>query len=87
MNGIVGIGVVVCMVFGGYLLAGGNLGIIMKALPFELMMIGGAATGAFLISNDFHAVKKTLKDIKKVFRGPDWKPGGLPRSHLPALTN
>ncbi|KAA0916133.1 flagellar motor stator protein MotA [Aquicoccus porphyridii] len=75
MNGIVGIGVVVCMVFGGYLLAGGNLGIIMKALPFELMMVGGAATGAFLISNDFHAVKKTLKDIKKVFRGPDWKPG------------
>ena len=29
------------MVFGGYIAAGGKLGIILKALPFELMMIGG----------------------------------------------
>ena len=36
-------------VFGGYMLAGGKMGLILKALPFELMMIGGAAVGAFLI--------------------------------------
>jgi len=62
------------MVFGGYLLAGGKFTIILKALPFELMMIGGAAAGAFLISNDGGAVKHTLKDIGKVFKGPKWKP-------------
>lgn len=73
MIGIVGILVVFLMVFGGYLAAGGKLGIIMKALPFELMMIGGAATGAFLLSNDMSAVRQTLRDVKKVFKGPRWK--------------
>ncbi|SRR6056297_196098 len=74
MLGIVGIVLVLGMVFGGYLLAGGKFTIILKALPFELMMIGGAAAGAFLISNDGGAVKHTLKDIGKVFKGPKWKP-------------
>jgi chemotaxis protein MotA len=73
MIGIVGIVVIFIMVFGGYLLAGGKLGIILKALPFELMMIGGAAIGAFLLSNDMSAVKHTLKDLGKVFKGPKWK--------------
>ena len=73
MIGIVGILVIFAMVFGGYLAAGGKLGIIIKALPFEMMMIGGAAIGAFLISNDMSAVKHTLKDVGKVFKGPKWK--------------
>ena len=53
MVGIVGVVVVFVMVFGGYLAAGGKMGIILKSLPFEFTMIGGAAVGAFLISNDF----------------------------------
>lgn len=73
MIGLIGIVVIFAMVFGGYLMAGGKLGIILKALPFELMMIGGAAIGAFLISNDMGAVKHTLKDVGKVFKGPKWK--------------
>ncbi|HKK84042.1 MAG TPA: flagellar motor stator protein MotA [Roseovarius sp.] len=74
MLGIIGIVMIFAMVFGGYLAAGGKLGIILKALPFEMMMIGGAAIGAFLISNDMSAVKHTAKDIGKVFKGPKWKP-------------
>lgn len=74
MLGFVGIAVILVMVFGGYVLAGGKMGIILKALPFELIMIGGAAVGAFLISNDMAAVKHTLKDVGKVFKGPKWKP-------------
>jgi len=73
MIGLIGIVVIFVMVFGGYLAAGGKLGIIMKALPFEMMIIGGAATGAFLVSNDIPSVKQTLRDIGKVFRGPKWK--------------
>lgn len=73
MLGMIGIVVIFVMVFGGYLLAGGTLGIILKALPFEMMMIGGAAIGAFMISNDASSVKQTLKDLKKVFKGPKWK--------------
>ena len=74
MLGFVGIAVILVMVFGGYVLAGGKMGIILKALPFEMIMIGGAAVGAFLISNDMAAVKHTIKDVGKVFKGPRWKP-------------
>jgi chemotaxis protein MotA len=74
MIGIIGIAVIFVMVFGGYLAAGGKMGIILKALPFELMMIGGAATGAFLLANDGASAKQTLREIAKVFKGPKWRP-------------
>jgi chemotaxis protein MotA len=74
MIGAIGIVVIFVMVFGGYTLAGGKLGIILHSLPFEMLMIGGAAVGAFLLSNDIGSVKQTLRDIAKVFRGPAWKP-------------
>lgn len=73
MFGFIGIAVIMVMVFGGYVAAGGKMGIILKALPFEMVMIGGAAAGAFLIANDFPAVKQTLRDVGKVFKGPKWK--------------
>ena len=82
MIGIVGIIVVFVMVFGGYLAAGGKMAIILKSLPFELTMIGGAGLGAFLISNSGSAAKHTVKDLGKVFKvkirhdnsmfGPAW---------------
>lgn len=74
MIGIIGIVVIFVMVFGGYMLAGGKLGIILKSLPFEMIMIGGAAIGAFFVSNDLASVKHAMKDIGKVFKGPRWKP-------------
>ncbi len=74
MIGIVGIFVVFVMVFGGYMMAGGKLGIILKALPFEMTMIGGAALGSFFISNSMSGVKHTARDLAKVFKGAHWKP-------------
>lgn len=74
MIGFVGIALIFVMVFGGYLAAGGKMGIILKSLPFEFTMIGGAAAGAFVISNDMAAIKHTLKDVGKVFKGPKWQP-------------
>ncbi|UOA28810.1 flagellar motor stator protein MotA [Pseudosulfitobacter sp. DSM 107133] len=73
MIGIIGIITIFAMVFGGYLAAGGKMAIIIKSLPFEMMMIGGAAVGAFMISNSAAEVKHTLKDMGKVFKGPKWK--------------
>ncbi|MFN2307760.1 MAG: flagellar motor stator protein MotA [Paracoccaceae bacterium] len=73
MIGLLGIVIVLVMVFGGYLLAGGKMGIILKSLPFEMIMIGGAALGAFVIANDTSAIKHTVKDIGKVFKGSKWK--------------
>lgn len=74
MIGFVGIAIVFAMVFGGYIIAGGKIGIILHAAPYELMMIMGAALGAFVIGNDTHGIKHTLKDVGKVFKGPYWKP-------------
>ncbi|MEM9973252.1 MAG: flagellar motor stator protein MotA [Pseudomonadota bacterium] len=74
MIGIIGIVFIFAMVFGGYALAGGKFGIIVKALPFEMMMICGAAIGTFLIANDGPSIKHTLKELGKVFKGPHWKP-------------
>lgn len=74
MVGIIGIALIFIMVFGGYIAAGGKMGIILKALPFEFMMIGGAAAGAFVISNSISEIKHTLKDLGKVFKGARWKP-------------
>src|SRR3712207_1488993 len=69
---IVGIVVVFMAVFGGYLMAGGKLGIVLHALPFELTMIGGSAAGTFLIANGTEIVKGSLGDIKRVVSGPHW---------------
>lgn len=74
MIGILGIAFIFIMVFGGYLAAGGKMGIILHSLPFEMAMIGGAAIGAFVIANDMPAIKHTLKDVAKVFKGATWKP-------------
>ena len=73
MFGIIGIVVIFVMVFGGFILAGGKLGIILKALPFELMMIGGAAAGAVLIANSPTILKGLGSGVGKVFAGPKWK--------------
>ncbi len=74
MIGIVGIVMIFAMVFGGYMAAGGKMGIIFHSLPYELTMIGGATIGAFLLGNSMSTVKAAAKDIGKVFKGPKWKP-------------
>ncbi|MFN7452308.1 MAG: motility-associated protein, partial [Alphaproteobacteria bacterium] len=51
MISIVGIIFTLCMVFGGYIIAGGKFAIILHALPFEMMIIMGAAIGSFLVAN------------------------------------
>lgn len=73
MGSVIGIAITFVMVFGGYVAAGGKIGIILHALPFELMMIGGAAAGALIVANDSHALKATLKDVARGLKGPRWK--------------
>ncbi|HPI41831.1 MAG TPA: flagellar motor stator protein MotA [Pseudobdellovibrionaceae bacterium] len=59
--GFVGVIVVFIMVFGGFLIAGGNMSIILKAAPLELMIIGGAALGAYIIANPMKVIKAGVK--------------------------
>lgn len=72
MFGFVGIFVTMAMVFGGYLLAGGKMGVILHSLPFEMMMIGGAAVGSYLLSNDSHVLKATVGGLVRAFKGARW---------------
>jgi chemotaxis protein MotA len=69
MTTILGFVVLLVMVFGGYLAAGGKFGIILQALPFEMMIIGGAAVGTFLMANSMHDVKHTLGGVGKILKG------------------
>ncbi len=63
---IVGYLAVVLSVFGGFLLAGGHLAALLQ--PVEILMIGGAAFGAFLVGNSGKAVKATLKALPSVLK-------------------
>jgi chemotaxis protein MotA len=71
---IIGIVVLFAMVFGSFLMTGGNLNVIIKAIPGELMTIGGAGTASFLIANSMGVIKATGGGMKKVFGGAKWKP-------------
>ena len=59
--GFVGIIIVFVMVFGGFMLAGGHLSIILRAAPLELMIIGGAALGGYIIGNPMKVIKAGFK--------------------------
>lgn len=73
MTSLAGIAITLVMVFGGYMIAGGKLEIILHSLPYEMMIIGGAAVGSFLVGNDFSAVKSTIADVGQAIKGPKWK--------------
>ncbi|WP_027443481.1 flagellar motor stator protein MotA [Erythrobacter cryptus] len=68
----IGIVVLLAMVFGGFILAGGAMGPVLAALPLEFMIIGGAALGATLIGNSLHAIKLLGAGLVKVFKGPKY---------------
>jgi len=59
--------VVLGSVFGGFALAGGHLAALFQ--PLELLMIGGAAAGAFFVGNNGKAIKATLKALPSIFKG------------------
>lgn len=70
MFAAIGIVVLLVMVFGGFVIAGGSLGPVLAALPLEMMIIGGAAVGALLIGNTMHELKLLGGGFAKVFKGP-----------------
>ncbi|HVY08443.1 MAG TPA: flagellar motor stator protein MotA [Burkholderiales bacterium] len=64
---IVGYLVVCASVFGGFVIAGGHLAALLQ--PVELLMIGGAATGAFFVGNSVKGIKATLRSVPTLFKG------------------
>ncbi|MDZ5604258.1 flagellar motor stator protein MotA [Pseudomonas sp. RP23018S] len=66
MAKIIGIIIVFASVLGGYVLSHGKIGALIQ--PFEVLIIGGAALGAFIQANPgsmtMHVFKKSLKMFK-----------------------
>jgi chemotaxis protein MotA len=65
---IVGWVVALGCVFGVFIAHGGNMGPILKALPWEMAMIGGATLGAFLVNNQMKVVKATIAGALSCFK-------------------
>ena len=69
-----GFAVLLACVFGGFIIAGGHMEPILHALPFEMLIIGGAAVGSFLMSNSISDAKHTLGGIGKAIKGSKYTP-------------
>jgi chemotaxis protein MotA len=72
MFAAVGIIVVLVMVFGGFVISGGSIGVILHALPIEMLVIGGAAVGSTLAGNSKTELKALGGGLAKVFKGPQY---------------
>ena len=70
MYAIIGIIVLLVMVFGGFMLSGGALGPVMAAMPYEMLIIGGAAAGALVAGNSLDGLKALGTAMGKIFKGP-----------------
>lgn len=68
---LVGFAVVLLSVVGGFLGSHGKLAALWQ--PFEFVIIGGAALGAFLVGTPIKTVKETVAAILGVFKGPRYK--------------
>ena len=72
---IIGVIVVLSAVIGGYLLEHGNLSLLFQ--PVELLIIGGAALGSFLISNPLKIIKATVASLLGIFSDSSYSKAGL----------
>jgi chemotaxis protein MotA len=70
MFAAIGIVVVLVMVFGGFVVSGGSIGVVLHALPIEMVVIGGAAVGSTIAGNNGASLKGLLGGFGKVFKGP-----------------
>jgi chemotaxis protein MotA len=68
MFAIIGIFVVLAGVIGGYIMEGGNLHVLFQ--PAELVIIGGAGLGSFLIAAPKSVIIASVKKLIKLFAAP-----------------
>ena len=64
---ILGYVVVTLCVFGGFIITGGQLGALYQ--PAELLIIGGAGVGAFIVGNNGKSIKATLHSFPHLLKG------------------
>jgi chemotaxis protein MotA len=69
---IIGIVVLFACVFGSFVMSGGNIAVVLGALPFEMLTIGGAGVAAMLTANSVTVLKGVGGGMGKVFKGSKW---------------
>jgi chemotaxis protein MotA len=72
---IIGAITVTVCVFGGFIMMGGHIEILIQ--PFELVIIGGAAAGAFIIGNTKPVIKAALKAVVGLLKAPKYDKAGF----------
>jgi chemotaxis protein MotA len=75
MNAIIGYVLALGCIFGAYIMHGGNMAVIIHALPTELMAIFGGAIGAFVVANQGKVLKSTVAAIPTMFKGSKYTKG------------
>ncbi|TCZ64400.1 flagellar motor stator protein MotA [Roseicella aquatilis] len=73
MTTIGGLVFLLACVFGGYIVAGGKFDIILHALPHEMIVIGGAAVGAFVMANSIGDIKHVAGGFGKILKGERYR--------------
>ncbi|TAN52867.1 MAG: flagellar motor stator protein MotA [Methylococcaceae bacterium] len=71
MNTIVGFIIVFASIIIGFIAEGGVLGALFQ--PYELLIIGGAAGGAFVVANPFHIIKQVMGKLNILIKGSKYK--------------
>ncbi len=77
---IIGSAIVIACVIGGFLLEHGNLAVLFQ--PVELLIIGGAAIGGFIIASPMKVIKAVFAGLLKMFTGKGYSKA----DYLEALT-
>ncbi|MEO6856585.1 MAG: motility-associated protein, partial [Rhodoferax sp.] len=66
---LIGYAVSMGCIFGVYIFHGGNISVILHALPFELITIFGGALGAFAVNNQPKVLKATMALLPQALKG------------------
>jgi chemotaxis protein MotA len=73
MFAAIGVAVLLIMVFGGFMITGGDIAPVLHAVPHEMMIIGGAAVGATIAGNSMRQLKALAGAMAKIFKGPQYE--------------
>src|SRR4249920_3788030 len=66
---LIGYAVAMGCIFGAYIIHGGNIAVILHAIPTEMMAIGGGAAGAFVVNNQPKTIKAIVKALPTLMKG------------------
>ncbi|MDO9237806.1 MAG: flagellar motor stator protein MotA [Aquabacterium sp.] len=69
MNIAIGYILSIGCIFGAYIMHGGNMQVVLHALPLECMAILGGALGGFIVNNQNSTLKAVLKSFGPLLKG------------------